>query len=126
VCWNEPVRTQVRLSQGTTTEPEDIAMHTFKFNAIIVTALAAGLFCACGALAQAATGQSSSSNAKPSFSQLDKNHDHKLSRSEIPKDVPALRGLRTHFADYDADRDNKLSPPEYAQYAAPLPDRLKR
>lgn len=45
----------------------------------------------------------SDSSDTPSFDDLDKNHDGKLTRSEIPKDIEPLKQLRAHFR--EADRD---------------------
>lgn len=52
----------------------------------------------------------------PSFGEVDKNHDGKVVRSEIPKDVEALKQLRTHFREADQDGNGSLSEQEYQQY----------
>lgn len=57
-------------------------------------------------------------NGTPSFDQLDTNHDGKLTRSEIPRDVPALQQLRAHFMEADSDGNGSLKPNEYAAYTA--------
>lgn len=54
-----------------------------------------------------------SSDTKPDFDQLDKNHDHKLQRSEIPH---SMHQLRVHFMEYDQNHDGSLSPEEYAAF----------
>lgn len=52
----------------------------------------------------------------PSFEDLDANHDGKLVRSEIPKDVEALKQLRAHFREADRDGNGSLSKEEYERY----------
>lgn len=47
------------------------------------------------------------------FSKLDRNHDGKLSRSELPTDMHLLRA-RFIYADWN--QDGKLSPNEYVMY----------
>lgn len=54
----------------------------------------------------------------PSFGDLDKNHDGKLVRSEIPKDEPALKQLRAHFHEADLDGNGSLSKEEYQRYVS--------
>jgi hypothetical protein len=54
----------------------------------------------------------------PSFSDLDKNHDGKLLRSEIPKDVDAIKQLRAHFREADLDDNGSLSEEEYQRYVS--------
>lgn len=46
----------------------------------------------------------------PAFQQADQNHDGRLSRSEIPKDMPLLR---TRFSSYDVNQDNVLDAQEF-------------
>ncbi|HET7360160.1 MAG TPA: EF-hand domain-containing protein [Rhodanobacteraceae bacterium] len=88
---------------------------------LLFTALVAGAGVCSVALAQntapAKAGTSSKHAAKPAFDSLDKNHDHELSRSEIPG---TLRNLRLHFVTYDKDGNGKLSPEEYAAYGAEI------
>ena len=54
----------------------------------------------------------------PSFEELDKNHDGKLVRSEIPADVDAVKQLRAHFRDADLDGNGSLSQEEYQRYVS--------
>lgn len=64
---------------------------------------------------------SSDSSAAPSFDELDKNHKGSLGRSDIPKDVEALKQLRAHFGEADQDHNGRLSPAEYNTYIAAKP-----
>ncbi|HEY4145583.1 EF-hand domain-containing protein [Pinirhizobacter sp.] len=64
---------------------------------------------------------SSTSGEAPSFDDLDKNHKGSLGRSDIPKDVDALKQLRAHFGEADADHNGRLSPAEYNTYVAAKP-----
>src|ERR1700754_5090589 len=52
----------------------------------------------------------------PSFDELDKDHKGSLGRSDIPKDVEALKQLRAHFGEADQDHNGRLSPAEYNTY----------
>ncbi|GAB3023723.1 MULTISPECIES: hypothetical protein [Oleiagrimonas] len=52
----------------------------------------------------------------PSFSQLDRNHDGRLMRSEVPHD---MHRLRRHFRQYDRDGNGSLSKHEYNAFAHP-------
>jgi hypothetical protein len=63
----------------------------------------------------AATGNPSDSPLY--FSNVDKNGDGVISRSEVPKDLP---GLRAHFDQYDSNRDHRLSEAEYVNYLSTL------
>ena len=54
----------------------------------------------------------------PSFEELDKNHDGKLVRSEIPADVDAVKQLRAHFREADLDGNGSLSQEEYQRYVS--------
>lgn len=54
----------------------------------------------------------------PPFEQLDTNHDGKLSRSEIPKNVDALKQLRAHFNEADINGNGTLDPGEYSSYTS--------
>lgn len=54
--------------------------------------------------------------AVPSFHDLDKNGDGKLTRSEIPHDVEALKQLRAHFREADLNQNGSLSSEEYVKY----------
>ena len=69
--------------------------------------------------AWAGTGNKSSSDSgkqAPSFSQLDRNHDGRLTRSEIPHD---MHKLRREFRSFDRDGNGWLSKREYQAYAHP-------
>ncbi len=55
----------------------------------------------------------SSAVAQPAFKSLDVNRDGVLVRSEIPKQ---LRALRAHFNQYDVAGDHRLTEVEYASY----------
>lgn len=52
------------------------------------------------------------------FEDLDKNHDGKLMRSEIPRNVEALKQLRAHFNEADLDGNGSLSKYEYQRYVS--------
>lgn len=52
----------------------------------------------------------------PAFGDLDKNHDGRLTRSEVPKDVETLKPLRAHFREADLDGNGSLSEQEYLKY----------
>lgn len=54
----------------------------------------------------------------PSFEDLDKNHDGKLVRSEIPRDEPSLKQLRAHFHEADLDGNGSLSKEKYQRYVS--------
>lgn len=64
----------------------------------------------------AATSADNSQSAVPSFDDLDKQHHGYLLRSDIPKDVEALKPLRVHFRDADTDGNGQLSRSEYNTY----------
>ncbi len=66
--------------------------------------------------AEPASAASGNESALPSFDELDKQHHGVLSRSDIPKDIPGLKSLRSHFAESDTDHNGRLSPGEYAAY----------
>ncbi|WP_158880750.1 hypothetical protein [Rhodanobacter sp. L36] len=65
-------------------------------------------------------GQASAANdqAIPSFEDLDKTHRGFLTRADIPKDVEALKPLRMHLADSDANGNGRLEKSEYGAYVA--------
>jgi hypothetical protein len=73
------------------------------------------------ALQAAPQGSSSDSGGAPSFDELDKDHKGSLGRSDIPKDVEALKQLRAHFGEADVDKNGRLSPAEYNTYVAAKP-----
>lgn len=52
----------------------------------------------------------------PAFSTLDKNHDGRLTRSEVPHDMHVLR---RKFHSYDRDGNGWLSRREYQAYLHP-------
>lgn len=54
----------------------------------------------------------------PSFEDLDSNHDGKLVRSELPRDVDALKQMRAHFREADQDDNGSLSKHEYQRYVS--------
>ncbi|WP_424682009.1 hypothetical protein [Frateuria sp. YIM B11624] len=54
------------------------------------------------------------------FLGFDRNHDLRLTRSE----VASLPGLRARFADYDLDHDHRLDYSEFADYADTAMDEL--
>lgn len=75
---------------------------------------------ACGTLAFAlfgiATAVSAQQAAGPAtvdtdFQAMDQDHDGRVTRSELPKDMVLLR---TRFSTYDQNHDNKLDAQEYA------------
>lgn len=68
-----------------------------------------------GAIPPAQSAPSDSGGA-PSFDELDKDHKGSISRGDIPKDVEALKQLRAHFGEADADHNGRLSPAEYNSY----------
>lgn len=69
--------------------------------------------------AWAGTGNKSSDSGKsaPTFSQLDRNHDGRLTRSEVPHD---MHKLRREFHSFDRDGNGWLSKREYQAYAHPV------
>lgn len=52
----------------------------------------------------------------PAFAELDKKGRGSLRRSDIPKDVDALKLLRAHFDQFDLDHSGSLNASEYANY----------
>ncbi len=54
----------------------------------------------------------------PSFEDLDKNGDGKVVRSEVPKDIDALKQLRAHFREADLDGNGSLPQEEYQRYVS--------
>ena len=77
--------------------------------------LALALFGAVAAplAAQTAAGDT----AEASFQTLDANHDGRLSRAEIPKDMPLLR---SRFSSYDLNQDGNLDAQEFATAQAAI------
>jgi len=76
------------------------------------TACATLAFALCG-IATAAMAQQAAGPAKvdPDFQAMDQDHDGRLTRSELPKDMVLLR---TRFSTYDQNTDGKLDAQEYA------------
>lgn len=82
---------------------------------IVSVALAALMF-ASGVQARpqdAAAGQES--GGAPSFSDI-ANGKKLLRRGDIPKDNEALKELRAHLSDYDADHNGGIDEKEYSAY----------
>lgn len=94
---------------------------TVKRTVGVVAALLGVLVCAAvaanGAPAQANKDSAQSDqSAPPSFSELDRNHDGRLMRAEVPHD---MHKLRLHFRQYDRDGNGWLSKQEYDAFAHP-------
>lgn len=88
-----------------------------------LTLISATLFMGCVILPATPTHAASQTEAEragasgtPSFGEVDKDHDGKVVRSEIPKDVEALKQLRAHFREADQDGNGSLSADEYQRY----------
>jgi Ca2+-binding EF-hand superfamily protein len=66
----------------------------------------------CG-IAPAVSAQQAAEQAMvdPDFQGMDQDHDGRLTRSELPKDMVLLR---TRFSTYDQNHDNKLDAQEFA------------
>lgn len=67
-------------------------------------------------LVSTVSARSDDSKPAPSFSKLDRNHDGRLTRSEIPH---SMHKLRREFRQYDRDGNGWLSKREYQAYARP-------
>ena len=78
---------------------------------------AAGLLCSAvfAAASAQSSGNASSKDQKPepSFNTLDKNHDGRITRSEVPR---YMHALRRDFHRYDRDGNGSLSRQEYQAY----------
>lgn len=90
----------------------------------LVASLSAGAAFAHGAPMQDQSGSSSA----PAFSDLDKDSKGYIKRSDVPKDVDALKTLRAHFPEADLNHDGKVDKSEYETYvnkdsARPQPQR---
>lgn len=59
------------------------------------------------------TSSKDAGNSPPPFSQLDRNHDGRITRSEVPHD---MHKLRRDFRSYDRDGNGSLSKQEYQAY----------
>lgn len=64
---------------------------------------------------QAAPGSTTDSGA-PAFSELDKDNKGYIKRSDVPKDVDALKQLRAHFNEADQNHDGRVDKAEYDAY----------
>ncbi|NID15318.1 hypothetical protein [Luteibacter yeojuensis] len=78
----------------------------------LLASLATGAAFAHGAPPQATPGDSGA----PSFSDLDKDNKGSIRRSDVPKDVDALKELRAHFNEADTNHDGKVDKGEYDTY----------
>jgi hypothetical protein len=67
--------------------------------------------------AQEAAAGSSGGDTSASFQRLDKNQDGRLTRSELPADMPLLR---SRLATYDSNHDGMLDAHEFAAAEAAL------
>lgn len=78
-----------------------------------LTAASVALALSAIAIVSAGLARQTAAGAAPdaAFQAMDKDHDGRLSRSEIPADMTLLR---TRFSTYDANQDNKLDPQEFA------------
>lgn len=93
--------------------------YAFKCDAIFMVLILNGLFATTYASpAPNGSGQSAPSKA-PTFDELDKNHDGRLKRSEIPQ---GMKQLRTYFDRFDTDHNLALSPGEYDGFLASSDD----
>ena len=72
---------------------------------------------ASAASAQEAAAGSSGGDTGASFQSLDKNRDGRLTRAEIPADMPLLR---SRLSTYDSNRDGMLDAHEFAAAQAAL------
>ena len=81
-----------------------------KTHTLIRFAYAAFITLGAAALTPAFAQESTVAHVDPAFHQADLNHDGRLSRSEIPKDMPLLR---TRFSTYDRNQDNELDAQEF-------------
>jgi hypothetical protein len=100
-----------------------------KHTRLFVAPLAFGLFMVSGlAMAQpmaasspAFIGQSTATPADkpaPTFEELDTKGRGYIQRGDVPKDVPQLSKLRSHFSEADLNHDGRLSKSEYETYLA--------
>jgi len=99
-----------------------------KHTHLLVAPLAFALFTVSGlAMAQpsapspAFAGQSTAAPADkptPTFEELDTKGRGYIQRGDVPKDVPQLSKLRSHFAEADLNHDGRLSKSEYEAYVA--------
>lgn len=91
-------------------------MKKFGFAALCTALAVAGLSLSASVSAQAAPA-ANPADSPLYFPNVDKNHDGSIGRSEVPKD---LSDLRTHFDQYDANHDHRLSEAEYVGYLRTL------
>jgi hypothetical protein len=78
----------------------------------LLASLATGVVFAHGAPPQDQPGTSGA----PSFSDIDKDNKGYIKRSDVPKDVEALKTLRAHFPEADQNHDGKVDKSEYDAY----------
>ncbi len=87
-----------------------------------ITLAGAGQVFAQEAQPQAApTTSATADGGAPDFNTLDTQHRGYIVRSDIPKDVPALKQLRAHFNEADLNHDGHVSGSEYNTYVTPAP-----
>jgi hypothetical protein len=84
--------------------------------ATLVAIVFAGLGVTADVAAQALA-PASAANSPLYFPTVDKNHDGSISRSEVPKELAALR---TYFDQYDVDHNHRLSATEYTAFLSTL------
>ncbi|UPG88809.1 hypothetical protein L2Y96_15525 [Luteibacter aegosomaticola] len=105
-----------------------------KYPRLIVSLALAGCLASGASLAQSSTPQpqpappqpqqslptsapdaSSQSSGAPAFSDLSKDGKG-ITRSDIPKDNPALKEMRAHFSEADKDHNGRIDAAEYNAY----------
>ena len=91
-------------------------MKKFAFATLCAALTVAGLSSFAGASAQVAPA-ANPADSPLYFSNVDKNHDGSIGRSEVPKD---LSDLRAHFDQYDVNHDHRLDEAEYVGYLRTL------
>jgi hypothetical protein len=97
-----------------------------KHTHLLIAPLAFALFTVLGpAIARPSTsavaGQSTAAPADkpaPTFEELDTKGRGYIQRGDVPKDVPQLSKLRSHFSEADLNHDGRLSKSEYETYLA--------
>ena len=82
---------------------------------IVSFALLAGIGIATAAAHGAAPQDNGDSSGAPAFSDISK-HGKSIKRSDVPKDVDALKELRAHFPEADANHDGRVDKGEYDAY----------
>lgn len=86
------------------------------FTALFAATLSGGVMAQQDTSAESPSAAPQGTQGMPSFGDLDKNGDGNLSRSEIPKNVEALKSLRTNFSQSDLNHNGRLDPAEYRGY----------